>query len=333
MSKCTEERSASQWYVGIHNACVDDITLKAFESWLEEDPQHRDDYEQCELMMALLDSLADDPAIEPFVEETLIKQTAEVSKLAGFFSIFAFPANKFALGLASLVLATMLLWFVGSWDQPVKSNLYQTGVGQQRSIQLQDGSGVALNTDSVVRVEYNNERRKVVLENGEATFSVVHQKARPFDVLAGGNIVRAIGTRFNVFVNGGEIHISVLEGEVVVVHLESGTKSEILVPGRSAQYKFGGPVRVVDDSSDIVRIEAWLEGKLIFNDWDLDRAITEHNRYADKKMVLDAKNLAEAEISGVFNIGDTQSFTSALQEILPVTVVEQNNIIAIRSRD
>ncbi len=57
---------------------------------------------------------------------------------------------------------------------------YSTGVGEQRTIKLEDGSTIALNTDTAVRVELTDRMRRVSLLRGEALFNVAKDPTRPF---------------------------------------------------------------------------------------------------------------------------------------------------------
>ena len=73
-----------------------------------------------------------------------------------------------------------------------------TAVGEQREMQLPDGSMIALNTDSQLEVTYGENYRDVRLLKGEALFEVTRDPARPFIVDAGIRRVEAVGTAFVV---------------------------------------------------------------------------------------------------------------------------------------
>ena len=80
-------------------------------------------------------------------------------------------------------------------QQPTR---YAIAVGEQRTIQLEDGSRIILDTGSEVAVRFTGGRRSVTLNNGQAMFDVEGDPARPFIVDAGDTRVTAIGTRFDV---------------------------------------------------------------------------------------------------------------------------------------
>jgi len=80
---------------------------------------------------------------------------------------------------------------------------------------LPDGSVVELKDGSRIDVEYAPELRRVRL-HGEAHFVVAKDATRPFVVEAGGVAVRAVGTAFNVRLEGGTVDVLVTEGRVQV---------------------------------------------------------------------------------------------------------------------
>ena len=71
--------------------------------------------------------------------------------------------------------------------------------GSKTQMTLADGSKVWLNAGSTVKYgnNYNKQNRDVFLE-GEAYFEVAKNRKKPFNVFAGGIVVHALGTIFNV---------------------------------------------------------------------------------------------------------------------------------------
>jgi len=56
---------------------------------------------------------------------------------------------------------------------------YTTQVGEQRVLQLPDGSTVQLNTQSRVKIDFSTSKRQIWLSRGEALFSVSRDPRRP----------------------------------------------------------------------------------------------------------------------------------------------------------
>jgi transmembrane sensor len=98
----------------------------------------------------------------------------------------------------------------GGWQE------LSTAVGEQRSVELLDGSVVHLNTGTRVAVRLSETTRDIRLLEGEALFKVYHDPSRPFRVHTFGAVIQAIGTQFNVYRRADGATVSVVEGRVQI---------------------------------------------------------------------------------------------------------------------
>src|ERR1700730_6206830 len=73
-----------------------------------------------------------------------------------------------------------------------------TGPGEQRTVELNDGTQVLLNANSRVIVQYDDRVRKLTLARGEVLFNVIKHQPRPFVVVIGDQKIIAMGTSFVV---------------------------------------------------------------------------------------------------------------------------------------
>lgn len=90
------------------------------------------------------------------------------------------------------------------------------GNGQAGPVRLSDGSLVTLKPGSIVSQYFSADRRELRLEKGEARFEVAHE-GRPFVVEAGGGIVTARGTIFDVrLAEGRQVTVKLLRGAIDV---------------------------------------------------------------------------------------------------------------------
>jgi transmembrane sensor len=96
-------------------------------------------------------------------------------------------------------------------------DLFQTRLGEQRLVELDDHSRIALDSNTRVRVRLLRDERLVDLVEGQAQFFVAKDPARPFKVRAGDHTVVAIGTAFTIEYVEGEFHVAMLEGKVAVL--------------------------------------------------------------------------------------------------------------------
>ena len=87
--------------------------------------------------------------------------------------------------VAGVAAAVLLLFMAGSfalthhaWRGPAPETLLASRVGQIRTIVLDDGSRVTLDTDSVVHVNFDDDQRRLQLERGRARFEAAHDVRR-----------------------------------------------------------------------------------------------------------------------------------------------------------
>jgi transmembrane sensor len=124
----------------------------------------------------------------------------------------SFSITRMSAYAACLLLGAFLIW--QTFFIYTSNGLYVTGIGQQQTVELDDGSVVELNTDTQLRVEYNSDHRNIRLLKGEAHFKVAKNREKPFRVYADNNFVEAVGTAFSVKKQGSLVDILVTEGRV-----------------------------------------------------------------------------------------------------------------------
>jgi transmembrane sensor len=201
-------------------------------------------------------------------------------------------------------------------DQNVAASIYATPVGGRRTIGLEDGSRVQLNTASEVRAAVTARAREVWLDRGEAFFEVAHKDGVPFLVYAGDRLITVLGTKFAVRRDGPQIAVTVLEGRVRVDQLQGGrpVRSATIVGGDIALAK--GEAMMVASHSD-ARVEgalSWRNGMLTFDQDSLTAIAGEFNRYNQKKMMIADAEAGATRISGVFPASDPDAFAELLRD-------------------
>ena len=195
----------------------------ALEAWLAESPRHRRAYAQAREACDAAARHAADPQMMELRAAALsagpdtrmpVWRTAAIiiggvlllgSVSATVTAIQAPAASRF--GAVAAGLAPTL---------PAKSALYRTAVGERSTVVLPDGSVATLNTDSVLKVAYSDTERGVRLLRGQALFEVAKNKRVPFQVYAADRRVTAVGTVFDVRLQGERVKVSLVEGVVKV---------------------------------------------------------------------------------------------------------------------
>lgn len=220
------------------------------------------------------------------------------------------------VGLGAIVAATAALWAV---DPAWQTTRIATRIGEQATWTLRDGSRIQLNTGSAASVESHLRSQRVVLESGEAQFTVSHGW-RKFLVQAGDATILDIGTVFNVRRHPAnparDVVVTVLEGEVVV-STATATQPIPVRTGRSVVVSTVGTMIEHDTNPDIT---AWTSGRLVLDGMSLRQLLAEAQRYRVAPIRLMDSNAGGLQLSGEFDINRLESLLDALPTMLPVTV-------------
>lgn len=251
------------------------------------------------------------PATQP-------SQSPEVSTRGRRRAFLALAASLAIVSLAVGVIAGMFDW---------GSKTYATNAGEMRSITLEDGSVVELNTRSRLRARFTANERRLQLLAGEAIFNVATNPRRPFRVFAGSTEIVAVGTQFNVDTHDSRTVVTVLEGRVRVTNnMDSrpqGAGQIELSRGEQAVIaKHQPPKRI--PAADTVKATAWTERRLFFEGATLADIATEFARYNDKVIRINGQVLAARRITGVFNATDQATFVEFLRTHSDVRVREDD---------
>lgn len=210
--------------------------------------------------------------------------------------------------------------------------------GEQREFLLPDGSKVWLNAGSTLQYtkRFDGDCRSVLL-TGEACFSVMKNKKKPFIVKTTHLSVKVIGTEFNVraypaenrtttTLNSGKVQVQLLSNHI------TQERTYKLEPNQQLVYQNSGEVQVADVMAE--EVTDWRNGTLLFDNLLfpemvqlLERhfgvtvhysgKITDTNRYY-------AKFKKESSLKQVLNV---------LQEIGNFTYRIQGKQVSIETKD
>jgi transmembrane sensor len=204
----------------------------------------------------------------------------------------------------------------------------RTGVGEQRTIDLADGSQVVLGAASTLRLApgFGSTSREVFLE-GQAFLRVRHDSTMPFVVNAGGTRAIDLGTAFEVRAYPDEdVRVAVTEG-VVEVRRDSGMlDSAVLQPGDIAEVPLTGAT-VVKRQQNVERLLGWTRGELVFEDAPLSSVARELERWFDVEVRIDDEALGALRWSGTPKIGESLDVILELIE----TALQSKGVRAERS--
>jgi transmembrane sensor len=251
-----------------------------------------------------------------------IRRTTAVAPRTLFHRIWSQAA---AMSLAVLAAIGLTFWYV-----PRHGTSYQTEVGQTRSVALEDGSHVTLDTGSRIEVAVRAGERRVNLIHGDAYFEVAKDPKRPFVVSLDRMRVVAVGTQFYIARDDNVLVILVTEGKIL---LERRTESpRELSAGSEARLDTSGLRINRPTDLEIEEMLEWRNGYLLFRDTALVDAVARFNRYAHKKMLIEDPGIGGIRIGGHFRLNDVQGFLWLLESAFPVNVDERADRIVLTKR-
>lgn len=296
----TAETEAAAWHARLGARTVSTETIEEFFAWRSE-PVNAEAYRRVEKIWAGTGKLAGDPEIGRALE-------AAIGRGAGAARSRGTPRTL--LGLAAVGAAAAVA--IGAWAWQQSRTVFITGVGEQRQVQLADGSSVRLDTASRIRVRYAGDQRLVELERGQALFTVAHDRTRPFVVAAGEARVTAVGTVFDVRRDGATVRVTLVTGAVDVAAGGERRAVRRMAAGEQARVSAG---ELATAAADVEAETSWTEGRIVFRDTPLRQAVSEVNRYLTAKIELDAASLETVPVNGVFRTGDRDAFVSTASQV------------------
>ena len=316
-----EPDHAEAWLARLQAPDCSVAEREAFERWRSASPARSDAWAQVVRIHRRSAELAGDPLLRAAARGA----RRQGARAAGRRRLrWALP-----VAVAAMLLLAAIAWRVAVEPTPVQH--YATGVGEQRTLYLSDGSAVLLDTDSAVSVRYGASRRDVTLDRGRAQFQVIHEALRPFLVHACDGVIRDIGTRFQVRRQARDVSVTLLDG-TVSVSLPANGEHSTLVPGQQISYGNGrlGTAR----PADLRVANGWTHGDLIFRNRRLAELVVEMNRYSNTKLRLGDAVLDGMPVSGVFHAGDQLSLAQALHSgwSLRVEQVSPREIVLLPPR-
>lgn len=291
-------RQAAHWFSQLNSGEVQASDYSAWQLWLNATPVNAWAWQQAERLQTRM-AASENPA------------SARVLALAAH----GRHTSRRRVVKAGLLLLGGGALGLGGYREATQSPLLadlRTGVGEQRSLMLSNGTAVVLNTGSAVDVGDLHETPWLRLRQGEPMVTVPAQQT--CKVITRNGTVEAGESRFAVRLFD---HSSSLEvfGQQARVTLASGQRLQVN-SGQRCQFDEQGfsPVEAVAHAAD-----AWGRGLLIANDQRLDAFISNLSRYRPGWLRC-APSVAGLRISGTYRLNDTDQILRALSTSLPVKV-------------
>lgn len=281
---------AIQWSIRMIYSQPDLATQNAFDAWLAGDESHRLAWARLQSLNSRFKGVPTGlarRALEKLPEGQL--QRRQMLNLLALFAIsgtVAWKGQSFA-----------------PWQRLVAD--HSTAVGEHRRWTLPDGSLLELNTDSAVRLSFDDNARVIELLRGELylasgtdTFSPRH---RPLQVLTVFGSFEALGTRFSVRQCDQSCRLAVTEGAVRLQPLMG--EDAVAQAGETWALTGDSAYRLPGAAQDAA---AWRDGLLVARDMPLAELLGELGRYRTGYLGCEP-HIAKRKISGNFNLEDTDT--------------------------
>jgi transmembrane sensor len=356
----SEREAAAMWHDRLHRDQVSEETRQAFNDWLAESPRRRELYRAQSEVWAKLQASAEDPRILALRHQTslrLTRRTYAWIRPLRWVAVVAILVIGGLLATSSLYPAANppFLADILSTLRFGTRGVYHTDTGERLAFQLADGSQVMLDTQSELQVSFSPAERLVRLTRGQAFFEVSKDAHRPFVVDTGRRRLVAVGTAFDVRLDGDQVKVTMLEGTVRVER--TGKESAPLgapgkanpsgttlskVAGDAPAISAAQPIAVATivageqlvadaqredrvQTTDPERDTSWRRGQVIFENTRLAEAVAELNRYSEAKIQLADPELADIRLSGAFATGRPTVFVEAITAYYPIVVARSDD--------
>jgi len=296
------QAEAALWLVRLQSETRTEAQVAAFRQWLLADQAHATAFEAVDSTWDISSGLPRDlrgPVNAPAVSNRR-KVLAGSATLLGGAGAFAF------------------------W-RGAEARTFQTDVGEQKHVSLDDGTRIFLDTDTRLVVRFNEAQRTTHLQYGRVNFRIASDPIRPFVVNAADAKVIALPSNMDVRLDGPRLSVVLVKGAVDVVR--SSAQPEKLLTGERIVIDAQGFGH--RDRPTLAPLLAWQTGQAIFEDGRLSDAAAEMNRYSNVKLVIPDAETGELRVSGIYAVGDNIAFANSVARLLPVKLVQGEGRIAI----
>ncbi len=345
LSKVAVTRQTGQHIARMFSGDMRESEINEIKSWHAACGEQRAEFVDMLHTLADLENIADDPEIRAVAAVGLLQCKRRIR-------------SRHVLSTAAVLLVAVtigLLYFDSNFlpwqQQTAQSNilLYNTRLGEQKTVNLDDGSIITLNTGTQLLVDMNDQYRRVILERGEAFFNVAQDPTRPFNVNVDSRSISVLGTEFTLRKSPGKLTLAVLEGLVAIHRKEEQVETaapmlaveegkifrsdsqdqQRISAGTVAEVAFENGEMLAYKVTDTSHLYSWRKGFLRFEEEPLYKVVQELNRYSYKKILIEDTNVMNLKVFSVVRLEHINIALDDFEKTLPIKLIRDFDRIVI----
>ncbi len=315
------------------------------DQWLSESDSHLEEFEKLKKAWELASAgigMQEWDAIrtkEKFLWKVIQAQSAAIKggvitkgKIRKTIPIFLKYA---ALAIILIGISSLVVYKYSEYIQNLNFTEISVMRGSKTQMTLADGTKLWLNASSKIRYtqDFNKQERDIFLE-GEAYFEVAKNAKKPFNVYAGGVIVQAVGTIFNVKAYPEErvVETTLVEGSVIVAADNKSSEKIQLKPNEQVLYNKPDLQNRENEKILITKginadlFTSWISDKLVISSEDLESLAIKLGRKYDVVFHFDDNSLKKLRFTGLLK-------NETIEQILEVLKISSPVNYRIRERE
>jgi transmembrane sensor len=313
---------AAAWLLRLHAESVTEADWLELEVWLAEKPANRTAYDRAERMWQFLEE----------EKQSLSQHLNEATPVAYARSnsrrrprtraVWTWGSAGVALAAAASIVVVIA--------QPPPTTTYQTRPGERRTVNLPDGSTIAMNGGSSLSVTYSRKRRFVTMGSAEAAFDVTHTPGRPFVIDVGRSEVQVVGTAFDIRRDTDSTRVVVSRGVVEVTDLKGVDAPVRLTVGQTLERQDAASQALVSHA-DPQSVSDWQSGRMVYSGQSLAEVAQDLSR-AFKVPVRVVGDSGDIRFVGVLTFDDEDAVLRRLGQFLQIVAYRVGDHYELKRR-
>ena len=303
--------------------------------WIASHPERKRDVESAIQILRAGKYHVDETMPETYynaVLENIVNHSLHIKNKRKFISRSIWLPTGIAASISILLVALYYMIYIPSLDLTEKAISIikkEAPYGRKLTTKLPDGTVVTLNSGTVITFpdEFTSDKREVSL-SGEAFFEVEHNPSKPFYVKMQHEVVKVLGTSFNIrsYPDDEAVGVSVATGKVS--YSVRGVGEVVLHPEQMASYnRLTGSLKT--GRVNPLQAYGWKNKVIYFNGAGFDKVISELERWYGVKIEVKGTYEHIGTFSGEFRNESLNHVLAGLSFVyhFDFTIHEKNVLI------